>query len=175
MRVSAQDLVTSRERLGQALVDRGPVLASRRAGHLWLVPSPLPDSPAFGGQFSDDEDEQDSSPRRRQRGELHQRLALRARLYTQPATPCSAPEVAWVFGLRESDVRAYRPTTAQRCGRAILAPFAHWLVCLEHAGLLPSWEPMSEATQHGAGRPPRARRRGSTAPKLMPLGGPGGH
>jgi hypothetical protein len=174
MRVTAQDLATSRERLGQALVDRGSVPVSQRPGHLWLVPSPLPESPAFGGPLTDDGDEQDSSPRRRQRGELHQRLALRARLYSQPATPCSAPEVAWVFGLRESDVRAYRPTTAQRCGRAILAPFAHWLVCLEAKGLLPTWEPVNEAPPHHAGRPPRPRRRGATAPKLLPLGGPGG-
>ena len=174
MRVTAQDLANSRTRLGQALVDRGPVLASRRAGHLWLVPSPLPDSPAFGGPLTDDGDEQDSSPRRRQRGELHQRLALRARLYSQPATPCSAPEVAWVFGLRESDVRAHRPATAQRCGRAILAPFAHWLVCLETAGLMPSWEPVSEIALHRAGQPSRSRRRGPAAPKLLPLGGPGG-
>jgi hypothetical protein len=174
MRVTAQDLATSRERLGQALVDRGPVPVSQRPGHLWLVPSPLPDSPAFGGQLTDAGDELDSSPRRRQRGELHQRLALRARLYAQPATPCSALEVAWVFGLRESDVRAYRPATAQRCGRAILAPFAHWLECLETAGLLPSWELESEVALHRAGRPPRAHRRGSAAPKLLPLGGPGG-
>jgi hypothetical protein len=171
MRVTAQDLATSRERLGQALVDRVPVSASQRPGHLWLVPSPLPDSPAFGGPLSDDED---SGPKRRQRGELHRRLALRARLYAQPATPCSAPEVAWVFGLRESDVRAHRPATAQRCGRAILAPFAHWLVCLETAGLLPSWERASEVALHRAGQPPRSHRRGSAAPKLLPLGGPGG-
>ncbi len=174
MRVTAQDLATSRKRLGQALVDRGPVPASHRRGHLWLVPSPAFEGPAFGGPLTDDGDEQDSSPRRRQRGELHRRLALRARLYAQPATPCSAPEVAWVFGLRESDVRVCRPTTAQRCGRAILAPFAHWIACLETAGLLPSWEPVSEATLHRAGQPPRARRRGPAAPKLAPLGGPGG-
>ncbi len=174
MRVTAQDLATSRTRLGQDLVERGPFRSSQRRGHLWLVPSPASDRPAFGGPLTDDGDEQDSSPRRRQRGELHQRLALRARLYAQPATPCSAPEVAWVFGLRESDVRAFRPTTAQRCGRAILAPFAHWLVCLETAGLLPSWEPVSGVAPHRAGQSTHPRRRGSTAPKLLPLGGPGG-
>jgi hypothetical protein len=174
MRVTARDLDTSRARLAQSLVDHGPVPTSRRRGHLWLMPSPATEGPAFGGPLSDNEDEQDSSPRRKVRGELHRRLALRARLYAQPATPCSAPEVAWVFGLRESDVRANRPSTAQRCGRAILAPFAHWLACLEAVGLLPTWEPVAEASLHRSGQPPRARRRGSAAPKLLPLGGLGG-
>ena len=96
------------------------------------------------------------------------RLRVRALLFANPDTPCSASEVASVLGVRESAVRDARPASARKLGRALVAPFAHWLRSLNRAGVLPAF---TDLEGDAPGRPRRARG-ASRAPRLVPLGGP---
>ena len=91
------------------------------------------------------------------------RLHARAALFATPETLCSTQDVADVFGVREGDVRAARPASARRIGRAWMAPFGDWLVAL-HIDL------DVLAAQTEARRAPRVRE--ITLPTLRPLGGP---
>lgn len=90
--------------------------------------------PSFGGPLDEDELRPPALDPRLAR------LRVRAMLVANPGTPCSTEEVAAVFGLRQGSVRDARPATAQRIGRALVAPFGHWLRALERAGLVPRWE-----------------------------------
>jgi hypothetical protein len=117
-----------------------------------------PDGPVFGG----DDEPEPLAPRRVQADRLR-RLQARAALYTTPATLCSTQDIADVFALRESEVRASRPANARRIGRAWMAPFGDWLVALGvDLGRL--------AAQAEA--PRVIRTRAPAAPTLRPLGGP---
>jgi len=171
MRVTGADLATSRARLADLLATGRPAPRPVPHPHLWLVPSPAAEEPCFGAPV--DDAEPDGTPGGAHSASAHHRLALRARLWAHPDTPCAAPEVAWVLGLRESDVRRRRPPTAARCGRALLAPFAHWRASLEAAGLLPTWKAWPEDLAEVSTTAPTQRRR-VAAPRLAPLGGPTG-
>ena len=125
--------------------------------------------PAFGGV--DDAGTPDHLPAsRRERNSL--RVQVRAILYANPETPCSIEEVANVLGLREGDVRNARPDTAQLVGRALMAPFGHWLGGLRQAGLLPTWadddDPRPVPVMPRQQAPARLR-----PGQIVPLGGPG--
>ena len=91
------------------------------------------------------------------------RQHTRTRIELRPATLCSTQDIADVFALRESDVRASRPASARRIGRAMMAPFGDWLMALgvDLEGL---------AAQAEA--PRVVRTRAPAAPTLRPLGGP---
>ncbi len=132
-----------------------------RAEAIALVTSQhhTPTQPTFGGTSGTD-----PPPSER-------RLWVLALLYANPETPCTAPQVAHAFGLRESSVRAARPTTAHKVGRAIMAPFGHWLAELRHAGLVPSWRPEYDPPAPSPRSSPRTR---PETGHLRPLGGPGG-
>ena len=125
--------------------------------------------PVFGG-VDDTAAPDGPSASRRERYSL--RVHVRGILYANPETPCSVKEVSNVLGLREGDVRRARPDTAQHIGRALMAPFSHWLRSLRQAGLLPTWaddanpHPVAEILRQQA----RARPRSG---QLKPLGGPG--
>lgn len=118
-----------------------------------------PNGPVFGG----DDDEPEAPATRRVQADRLRRLQARATLYATPATLCSTQDIADVFALRESDVRASRPSSARRIGRAWMAPFGDWLVALgvDLEGL---------AAQAEAPRVVRTRT--PAAPTLRPLGGP---
>lgn len=118
----------------------------------------LPDEPSFGGE----EEPEQPAPRRVQADRLR-RLQARAALYATPGTLCSTQDIADVFGLRESDVRAARPASARRLGRAWLAPFGDWLAAL---GI--DLDALATAND----RPRLIRTRTPAAPTLRPLGGP---
>jgi hypothetical protein len=120
--------------------------------------APLPpDGPVFAGEDGD------PAPRRVQADRLR-RLQARAALYATPTTLCSTQDIADVFALRESDVRAARPASARHVGRAWMAPFGDWLAVLgvDVAALAARTE-----------APRELRVRSSSAPTLRPLGGPG--
>ena len=91
------------------------------------------------------------------------RLHARAALFATPETFCSTQDIADVFGLRESDVRAARPLTARRIGRACMAPFGDWLVAI---GI--DLDALADRT--AATRAPTVRT--VDTPTLRPLGGP---
>ena len=135
------------------------------------VPWPEPRQPVFGG-VEDGGAEEDGGPRRRGGGDPLLRVRVMASLYANPEAPCSAPQVARVFGLREGDVRAARPPSARKVGRALLAPFGHWLVTLQRAGLVPAWPEELEPPTKIPTSPPSTRRF-SRPGHLRPLGGPG--
>jgi hypothetical protein len=118
----------------------------------------VPDGPVFGG-----DDKPEAPATRRVQADRLRRLQARAALYATPATLCSTQDIADVFALRESDVRASRPASARRVGRAWMAPFGDWLVALgvDLDGL---------AAQAEA--PRVVRTRAPAAPTLRPLGGP---
>jgi len=89
-------------------------------------------------------------------------------LFANPDTPCSSEEVAAVLGLRQATVRDARPGTARQMGRAMVAPFGHWVVALRRAAVLPSWpEELNDGIDRASARRAQAR-----APRLLPLGGP---
>lgn len=144
---------------------------SRRGG--WVPPAlhgrpPAPAAlqvPSFGGSLDDEPGPPALDPRLA-------RLQVRAMLTANPATPCSTEEVAAVFGLRQGSVRDARPASARRVGRALVAPFGHWVRALERAGLLPQWEDELLEDEPVACRSVRAR---SPAPRLEALGGPHPH
>lgn len=115
--------------------------------------------PSFGGVEDD--------PDRRWDRRLA-RLQVRAMLFANPDTPCSSEEVAAVLGLRQGTVRDARPTTARSMGRALVAPFGHWVVALRRAAVPPSWP---TELDDGLDRP-LAPRTHARAPRLLPLGGP---
>lgn len=127
--------------------------------------------PVFGG-MEDGSSEEDGGPRRRGGGDPLLKVRVMALLYANPEAPCSTPQVARVFGLREGDVRAVRPPSARKVGRALLAPFGHWLINLQRAGLVPAWPEELEAPPEGPSSPTSARRRRRPG-HLRPLGGPG--
>jgi len=129
----------------------------------------------WGGQpvFRGIDDGETPVPRPASRREHNSlRVQVRALLYCNPETPCSVEEVANVLGLREGDVRNARPGTAKRVGRAIMAPFGHWLVGLRQAGLMPTWTDDAEPHPLAAVPRPQARTRPRSG-QIMPLGGPG--
>lgn len=152
-------------------VDRIVRRVSRRGG--WVPPAlrvrppaPVPLLvPSFGGPLDDEAGPPTLDPRLA-------RLQVRAMLMANPATPCSTEEVAAVFGLRQGSVREARPASARRVGRALVAPFGHWLRALERGGLLPQWEADLPQGEPVACRAVRAR---SPAPRLEALGGPQPH
>lgn len=151
-----------------ARVDRLVRRVARRGG--WVPsalrwphqPARLPAEPSFGGPL-------DEEPRGRSLDPRLARLHVRAMLFANPATPCSTEEVAAVLGLRQGSVRDARPASTQRVGRALVAPFGHWLLALERAGLVPRWDDEVPDVARAEGP---ARRRRVTAPKLEALGGP---
>ncbi len=121
------------------------------------VPS---DSPRFGGL---DEDEELRPATRRVQADRLRRLHTRAVLFATPETLCSTQDIADVFGIAEGDVRASRPISARRIGRAWMAPFADWLVAL-HINL--------DAMADESDAPRRRPIRDIEPPTLRPLGGP---
>jgi len=186
MRVNADEIYWSYE--------LGVVLASLHAAHRRLGTRPRPPvpiapwamrgrvrqrlrwawggEPVFGGE-GEAPPADEPGARHAVRGDPLLRVRVLALLYGNPATPVSVPQVARVFGLRDSDVRAARPASAAPIGRAMMAPFSHWCTSLEQAGLIPSWPAELEAP---AQQPPRpAFTSGSRAAhgRLRPLGGPG--
>lgn len=120
----------------------------------------VPDGPSFGGL---DEEPADERASRRVQADRLRRLQARAALYATPATLCSTQDVADVFGVREADVRAARPASARRLGRAWMAPFGEWLMAL---GI------DLDALVAQAELPRVVRTRTPAAPTLRPLGGP---
>lgn len=90
-------------------------------------------------------------------------LHARATLVATPETPCSTQDIADVFCVREGDVRAARPASARRIGRAWMAPFGDCLVALQI-------DLAALAAQTEARRAPRVRE--VTLPTLRPLGEP---
>jgi hypothetical protein len=144
--------------------------AAKRGRVRRRVPWPTAGQPVFGG-VEDGRSEEDGGPRRRGCDDPLLRVRVMALLYANPEAPCSTPQVARVFGLRETDVRSARPPSARRVGRALLAPFGHWLVTLQRAGLVPAWPDELEAPSEGPSSP-SARRRHRPG-HLRPLGGPG--
>lgn len=125
--------------------------------------------PVFGGV---DENGGPEPPGSTRRGRKSWRIQVRALLFANPDTPCSVEEVANVLGIQEGKVRGVRPATAQYVGKALMAPFGHWLVSLRDAGILPTWTEEGEASNvvREPRRAPPARRHGG---QLEPLGGPG--
>lgn len=119
-----------------------------------------PCSPVFGG----DEDDVVPAAPRVQLDRLR-RLQARAALFATPETLCSTEDVADVFGLRQGDVRAVRPETARRIGRAWMAPFGDWLRALRI-----DLEALADATE---AKVRTGRVRATGAVPLRPLGGPG--
>ena len=144
---------------------------ARRGRVRCRVPWPATGQPVFGG-VEDSRAVGNSGPRRRGGGDPLLRVRVLALLYANPETPCSVPQVARVFGLREKDVRSARPGSAMKVGRALLAPFDHWLVTLRRAGLVPAWPEELEAPPKEASSPSSPRRRHRPG-HLQPLGGPG--
>lgn len=112
--------------------------------------------PSFGGDDAPQASKQTQADRLR-------RLHARAALFATPETFCSTQDIADVFGLRESDVRAARPLTARRIGRACMAPFGDWLVAI---GI--DLDALADRT--AATRAPTVRT--VDTPTLRPLGGP---
>ena len=141
------------------------------------VPATPPQSrvprPSFGGVERDDSPEVARTPRRQgNSADLSVRLQAKALLYTNPTTPCTTAEIANIFRLREATVRAARPASAMKCGRAWLAPFGDWLRSLQHAGQVPTWGEREERQQATSPAPRQARGSKKTS-HLQPLGGPG--
>ena len=171
MRVTAHDIATSRTRMAPVLA-RGIVLDFPPVRQGDDIVSGFHHGPVFGG----DSGKQgvlpgaSRSPARRERKQRFERLQVRAFLYQNPATPCTAQDVAEVFGLRESAVRSCRPVTAKKCGRGLLAPFSHWRTALERAGLLPTWKSELLDDEGRVARPRRARARDKVH-RLSPIGG----
>lgn len=118
------------------------------------------DTPSFGG-LNEDEDFRPAT--RRVQADRLRRLHTRAVLFATPETLCATQDIADVFGIAEGDVRASRPPTARRIGRAWMAPFADWLQALRI-----DLDAMADQTD----APRRRSVREITAPTLRPLGGP---
>ncbi len=183
MRVTTDDALWNRDRLAdlicranatgspgiQPIVSITPRLRhpTARTAQPAFLRRVVPDQPSFGGV--DDADAALTPLSTRHRRLL--RLQVRALLFANADTICSAVEVASVLGIRESDVRAARPAAARPCGRALMAPFHMWLDALRAAGILPGWG--GDPSPHPvASTPPSRPGRSPTAPRLQPLGGP---
>ena len=100
MNVTAHDIATSRAHLGRLLTSenlpRLRLMYGARPDQGEVVPL-FHDQSVFGGE--EDETDEAARPSRRTRRERFERLQVRAFLFTNPRTPCAAPEVAEVLGI----------------------------------------------------------------------------
>ena len=159
---------------GHGTTPQPPIALSPQLLHIATYAAahqPASDTPSFGGVHGDDGSAAGKRPREPRSPPSQRRLWVLALLYANPLTPCTVPQVAHVFGLRESDVRSARPNTARKVGRAMMAPFGHWLVELQHAGLVPVWRPEYDPPQPS---PTRSTLPSPRTNHLRPLGGPTG-
>jgi hypothetical protein len=183
MKVTADDAFWNRDRLANLICRANasgspgihPIASttSRNRPFTPRTPRPaflrpvFPEQPRFGGV--DDADGALTPGAVRHRRLL--RLQVRALLFANADTICSAVEVASVLGIREADVRAARPGAARPCGRAMMAPFRLWLDALQAAGVVPRWDEDGEL-QPTAPSPRSRAGRSHAVPRLRPLGGP---